>query len=133
PGITVSNLAVVSATQVTATFAIGASAATGPQNVTITTPAGTSGAVSFNITAAPPPTLTGISPNAGAQGASVNVSLSGNNLAGARRSSDRPGITVSNLAVVSATQVTATFAIGASAATGPQNITITTPAGTSGA
>ncbi len=133
PGITVSNLTVVSATQVTATFAIGASAATGPQNVTITTPGGTSAVnpqAVFTINA-PAPTLTAINPNTGAQGTSVNVTLTGTNLTAASAINAGPGITVSNMAVVNATQVTATFAIGASAATGPQNVTITTPGGTS--
>src|SRR5205807_2249684 len=133
-GITVSNLAVVNATQVTAVFTIGGSATTGPQNVTITTPGGTSGVnpqAVFTINAPPQPTLTSISPAAGAQADSVKVTLTGTNLTGASAINAGPGITVSNLVVVTAAQVTATFAIGAGAATGNQNVTIATPGGTS--
>ena len=125
-GITVSNTTVASATQITATFAIAANAATGAQNVTVTTSGGTSGAQPFTVNLAPP-TLTSISPNSGAQGQSVPVTLTGTNfVAGAAIGVSGAGITVSNTTVLSATQITATFAIAANAATGAQNITVTT-------
>jgi hypothetical protein len=132
-GITVSNRTVVSATQITATFAIAANAATGAQNVTVTTPGGTSGAQPFTVNLAPP-TLNSISPNNGVQGQSVPVTLTGTNfVAGATIALSGAGITVSSTTVVSATQITATFAIAANAATGAQNVTVTTSGGTSGA
>mgnify|MGYP003701076193 CR=1 FL=1 len=129
-GIAVSNLTVVSATQVTATFAIGAGAATGPQSVTIQTPGGTSPAVAFTINPGAP-TVTGIAPNAGAQGTAINVSLSGTFLTGVSAINAGAGITVSNVTAVSPAQVTATFTILPNAATGPQNVQITTPGGVS--
>ena len=52
PGVTVSGVAVVSATQITATFTIAANAATGAASVTVTTSGGTSPAVNFTVTAA---------------------------------------------------------------------------------
>ena len=132
-GITVSSTTVVSATQITATFTIAANAATGAQNVTVTTSGGTSGAQSFTVNL-PPPTLTSISPNSGVQGQGVAVTLTGTNfVAGATIGVSGAGITVSNTTVVSATQITATFAIAANAATGAQNVTVTTSGGTSGA
>ena len=110
-GITVSNTTVVSATQITATFTIAGNAATGAQNVTVTTSGGTSGAQAFTVNLAPP-TLTSISPNSGVQGQGVAVTLTGTNfVAGATIGVSGAGITVSNTTVVSATQITATFAI----------------------
>ncbi len=81
-GITVSNVSVVSSTQATATFNIAANAGVGQQNVSVTTAAGTSGNVSFNVTAAVgAPTLTSISPSTGSQGSSVPVTLTGTGFA----------------------------------------------------
>ena len=132
-GITVSNTTVVSATQITATFAIAANAATGAQNVTVTTSGGTSGAQPFTVNLAPP-TLTSISPNNGVQGQGVAVTLTGTNfITGATIGVSGAGITVSNTTVVSATQITATFAIAGNTSTGAQNVTVTTSSGTSGA
>ena len=133
-GITVSSTTVVSATQITATFTIAANAATGAQNITVTTSGGTSGAQTFTVNLLLPPTLTSISPNNGVQGQSVPVTLTGTNfVAGATIGVTGTGITVSNTTVVSATQITATFTIAANAATGAQNVTVTTSGGTSGA
>src|SRR4029077_15915864 len=134
-GITVNNTTVVSTTQITATFTIAANAATGAQNVTVTTSGGTSGAQPFMVNSVGAlPTLTSISPNNGVQGQSVPVTLTGTNfIAGATIGLKGAGITVSNTTVVSTTQITATFTIAANAPTGAQNITVTTSGGTTGA
>src|SRR4029077_1468098 len=132
-GITVSNTTVVSATQITATFTIAGNAATGAQNITVTTSGGTSGAQAFTVNLAPP-TLTSINPNTGVQGQSVAVTLTGTNfVAGATIGLSGAGITVTNTTVLSTTQITATFTIAGSAATGGQNVTVTTSGGTTGA
>src|SRR6202045_256463 len=132
-GITVSNTTVVSVTQITATLTIAGTAATGARNVTVTTSGGTSGAQPFTVNLAPP-TLTSISPNSGVQGQGVAITLTGTNfVAGATVGVSGAGITVSNTTVASATQITATFTIAGNAATGAQNITVTTSGGTSGA
>jgi hypothetical protein len=89
-------------------------------------------AVALQSVSASPPTLSGISPNSGMVGTNVPVTLTGTNLTGATAISAGAGITVSGLAVVNATTVTATFAIAAGATPGAQNVTITTPGGTSG-
>src|SRR3984885_7062633 len=81
-----------------------------------------------------PPTLTSISPNSGVQGQSIPVTLTGTNfVSGTTIAVSGAGITVSSTTVVSATQITATFAIAANAATSAQNITVTTSGDTSGA
>ena len=67
-GITVSNVSVVSSTQVTATFNIAANAGTGGHNVSVTTAAGTSGTTPFTVSAASGlPTLTSVTPSSGAE------------------------------------------------------------------
>jgi hypothetical protein len=124
-GITVSSVTVVSATQITATFTIGGSAALGAANVTVTTSGGASGAQTFTVNP-PAPTLTSVSPASGVQGASVPVTLTGANfVSGATVSTTNTGVTVSNVTVVSATQITAMFTIGGSATPGAANVVVT--------
>ena len=83
--------------------------------------------------APPAPTVSSISPANASVGASVPVTINGTNLNAAVVVSAGPNIKVSNVTVVSATQITATFAISATAATGATNVTVTTAGGTSGA
>src|SRR3989442_11111525 len=94
--------------------------------------AGCSGVASLAPTLLP--TLSSVSPNSGTQGQTVAVTLTGTNFGpGATISVSGTGITASNVTVVSSTQITAMFAIAASAPTGPQNITVTGLAIASGA
>ncbi len=88
------------------------------------------GAVEFasNVNA---PTLTGVSPNSGSRGASVNVTLTGTFLTGTSAVAvSGGGVTVSNIVVVNDTTVTATFGIDSGATLGQRNVSITTPGGT---
>jgi hypothetical protein len=80
-GITASNVVVANSTTITATLTIGTGATTGSHGVTVTTSAGTSGAVTFMVTAPvnPAPTFSAISPASGVQGSSVAVTLTGTN------------------------------------------------------
>ena len=128
--VVVNKVNVVSSTQITATFVIAPNAS-GSGKFTVSTPAGTSNAVSFSATALPP-TLTSISPNSGAAGASVPVSLSGTNfVSGATNVNAGGGITANSVNVINSTQLNATFLIPAGAS-GSVNVSVTTPAGTSG-
>jgi hypothetical protein len=79
------------------------------------------------------PTLSLLNPGGGAQGSSPTVTLTGTNfVAGSSAVTTSNGaITVSGVTVNSATQITATFGIGASAATGAANVTVTTSGGPS--
>jgi hypothetical protein len=138
-GVTVSGVTVVSATSITATFTITATAVLTARNVTVTTGGGTTTAVTFTVTAPPAPTLTSISPASGPRGSSaitptvMVVTLTGTNfITGATVAISGPGVTVSNVTVVSATTITATFSISNSAATNARNVTVTTAGGTSG-
>ena len=78
----------------------------------------------------PAPTITSMTPNTGAVGAAVPVTITGTNLAYDVVINAGPNITVNNITVVSATQLTATFNISATAPTGQANVTVTTPGGT---
>ncbi len=67
---------------------------------------------SINVTLAPVPTLTTIAPASGVQGATAPVTLTGTNfVSGATVAVNNPGIAVSAVNVVSATQITVTFTI----------------------
>jgi hypothetical protein len=131
PGVIVSNIVVASATQITATFAIAANATAGNTNVTVITAGGTSLPATFGITLAAP-SITSITPSSGVQGASVPITINGTNfVSGATVAVANPGVTVSNVVVASAVQITATFAIASGASTGNTNVTVTTSGGTS--
>jgi hypothetical protein len=132
-GVSASNVKVVSSTQITATLNIAATAPAGAHHVTVTTAIGTSGAQTFTVT--PPtvkPTLSTLSPNSGNRGTSVRVTLTGTNFAApATISVASGGITVSNVAIVSATKITATFRVSSTAARQAHTVTVTTHAGAS--
>lgn len=132
-GITVANPVVVNDTTITANFVIASSATVGSQNVTVVTPTGTSNTVSFTIqSAATAPSLSSISPNAGTQGITVPVTITGVNLTGATAVNvTGTGITVTNLVVVNATTITASFVIASNAGVAVQSVTVVTPGGTS--
>jgi len=126
----------VSATQITASFTIGATAATGARSVTATTGAGTSAAQSFTVTASVTgkPTLKSLTPNAGARGATVRVTLTGTNFTTPATVTVQGGaVTVSNVVVVSSTTITATFQVSPTTARRSRNTTVTTKAGVSNA
>jgi hypothetical protein len=136
--IAVSNLVVVNSTTITATFTIPLTTLPGPKTVTVTTPAGTTNGVTFNVTTPPTPTLTSISPNSGVRGTSVPVTITGTNFTS---TGDLliitpffgSGITASNFTVVNSTTITATFGISGTTGTGNRSLTITTLGGTSNA
>ncbi len=131
-GIAVSNIAVVSDATVTATFTIAANATLGARNVTITTPAGTSNAGTFTVVAPPAPTLTSIVPASETRGTSVSVTLTGTNFVTGSTVAATPavaGFTISNVAVVSPTSITATFTSTTATALGNVNIDVVTAGG----
>src|SRR5262249_32976059 len=108
-------------------------AALGADNVTLTTSGGTTAAQTFTVNAPPAPTLTSISASSGVQGTAMNETLTGTNfVSGATVAVSGTGVTVSNLAVVNSTTITATFTVAANAAVGPDAVTVTTIGGTSG-
>jgi hypothetical protein len=126
-GVTVSAFSAVNDTTVTATFTITTGAATGARNVTVTTPAGVTNAVTFTVQG---PTLTSISPVNGNRGTTVPVTLTGTNLTGATAVAIAGGGVTCTGITSTATTVNANCAITAGAGLGARNVTVTTPIGT---
>ena len=81
------------------------------------------------------PTLTGIAPDVGARSVTVTVTLTGTNFAAGNTTVaiSGSGVTVARVNVISPTSLTADFAVSGTAALGARSVTISTPAGTSGA
>ncbi|HMD69816.1 MAG TPA: IPT/TIG domain-containing protein, partial [Bryobacteraceae bacterium] len=71
PGVAAASVCRYSSTQITATFAIAPAAAPGAYNVTVTTSAGTSNAVSFTVIAVP--SIGSVSPTTATGGAQVTI------------------------------------------------------------
>lgn len=88
---------------------------------------------SYNGALLAPPTLSSINPNNGAPGASVPVTLTGTNFGpGAEILVNNTSLAVTNVNIMSTTQITATFVIAANAASGSANVSVLTAGGTSG-
>ena len=129
--VTVTNINVVSDTSVTATFTISPLAARTARSVTVTTPGGTSNAVTFTIVA---PVLNSVAPPSGNRGTSVPVSIGGSGFTAATGVTvSGGGFTVTGFTVVSDTQITATFNIAPGAALGTgHNVQVVVPGGNTG-
>ncbi len=104
-------------------------------NVSVTTPYGTSNAVVVTINPPPRPMLTSITPSGGIRGATLNISLTGTNLAplaGERTLLIVNGdITVGMVNVISSTELRTTFVLSPTAAVGAYGVTVTTLGGVS--
>jgi hypothetical protein len=90
---------------------------------------------SSSVPVNPVPTLTGISPTTGTQGAAVPVTITGTNfVAGATNISiSGSGVTIGNVSVSGPSSLTAVFTISSSASTGNRTVTASTTAGASNA
>jgi hypothetical protein len=123
-GVTVSNVAALNSTTITATFTISASAAISTRTVTVTTSSGTSNSQPFSVLG---PVLSAVTPNTGARGTSVPVTLTGSGLATATGVTiSGSNVTVSNFAVVDDGTVTATFTVGSGAGETARTVKVTT-------
>jgi hypothetical protein len=79
---------------------------------------------------APRPIVVSVAPNIAAPGQTVNVTITGQNTyfnGGTPQVVAGPGITVSNIAVTSATTMTAQLTVAGDAAVGRRSITVTVP------
>jgi len=135
PGITVNTTTVNSATQATVNITIGSGAATGAGNITATNsaPGGGSGTLTngFTVNAPAVPTLTALAPSAAPLNQTQDVVFTGTGfVSGVSSVNVGANITVNTTTVNSPTQITANLTIGAAAATGARNFSVTnTPAG----
>jgi hypothetical protein len=126
-GITVDNYTVASSL-ITATITIAADAVTGPRDVLVTSADGTGlFAGGFSI---PHATMTGVSPNTGNQGETLDVVIAGINLGGATAVTFGNGITTTGFVVYGPGRMTASVVIAASAVSGPRDVSVITPGST---
>ena len=132
-GITVNSCTFNSATQLTANITISSTATVGTRNVTVTNPDSQTGILTngFTVTTAgppPPPSVSSVNPNSGAQGQNLpSVAITGSNFQSGAACSFGAGITVNSCTFNSATQLTASITISSAAAVGSRNVTVTNP------
>ncbi len=136
--ITVNSIVVASDTTVTANLVIPSGAPATARNVAVITSDGTTGTVAFSVTAPAPAALASMTPNNGARGSSVPMTLTGSGFTAATGLTLGGGggggaITVTNFTVVSDSTITVTLVIPANAALGAgHTVRVNSPNGNSG-
>jgi hypothetical protein len=130
PGITVSNLSLVSPTRVTGNLVISATASQGLRETILTVGNQSFAGRLFSVVAAPaaaPATLTSIEPPIGPSGTSLSVTITGQNTSFTAQSvvSLGPGISPGPITVQSPTQLTTTLNIAADAPPGSRILRVT--------
>jgi hypothetical protein len=78
-------------------------------------------------------TVSAVTPNQGTMGTTVPVTIDGTGFVSGATVTAGPGITVGNVAFVSSTRLTASFAIGSSATAGRRDVTVMNPSNSGGA
>jgi IPT/TIG domain len=118
------SFTVVSSTDI---VAVSPAQAAGAHNVNVTTPGGGSAAVAGDVFtyAAPPPTVTSISPTSGPPAGGTKVTITGTNLSGATK------VVFGSVASTSFTVVSSTdiVAVSPAQAAGAHNVRVSTPGG----
>jgi adhesin/invasin len=127
PDITVNNTTVDSPTQITANITIDAAAATGARNFSVTnTPAGGTSADQTFTVENPTATLTSIAPTLGNRTETFDVVFTGTGfIDGVSTVNVGADITINTTTVDGPTQITANITIGAAAATGNRDFSVT--------
>ncbi len=128
-GISVNNFSVVSPNRIEAELSITPGAEIGTRDVLVSTPVGSFiYADGFTVKRALP-VITSIEPNQGRQGEILNLTINGNNFAGASSLNFGDGISVNSFNVLSPNQIAANITVALDAATGVRGISVTTPGG----
>ena len=123
-GLSVSNVKVVSATQMTASLVVASSVIPSSYSLSVSQGGVASAPLPFSVTSTGI-TLATITPSSISAGGTAKITLAGKNFpAGASVSVSGSGITVTGTTVVSATQIIANLAVGASTAIGSRNVTV---------
>ena len=132
-GITVNSTSFTNANQLVANIAIAGGATLGVRTVTVTNPDTQTGSLvgGFTVTAVvlPPPTLTSVTPNGGAQGQTLSTTLVGTNFVSGVLCTFGTGITVNSCTFTSATALTAGVSIAGLASVGARTVTVANPDG----
>ncbi|MDP9341121.1 MAG: IPT/TIG domain-containing protein [Actinomycetota bacterium] len=124
-GVTVVSTTFVSSTKLTVKLKAAASATVGARDVTVSSGGTATCPGCLTIDPAPAPTST--SPNTGARGATMNVTVFGSNFVSGAKATFGAGITVNSTSFVSSGQLTANITIAAGATTGPRTVKVVNP------
>jgi len=136
-GVSTSNLVVATDTSLTASLSVANIAPAGARDVSVTAGGQTSAPLlgGFSVVAPPAPTVAAVTPNSGARGAVVAVTITGTNLDPANPihqvNVSGAGVNVSAVVVVDATTITCTFTVGNLAPQNARDVTVTVGAQTS--
>jgi sugar lactone lactonase YvrE len=137
-GVTIGSVQVTSNTSLTATFVIAANATPGARDVTVANDGGKSATSPFTVAIpaapVPPPTITSIDPASGVRGSSMTITITGTNFdtkPGNTGVSGDAGLSITQIVVSSATSLTGTLSIAATAAVGDHSLKVVTPTGSS--
>ncbi len=129
--ITINSTTVVSSTQMTVNITIGANAALGPRDVSVTNsgPGGGTATLpnAFNVGTSIP-SVTSITPANAMRGQTLDVMVAGSNfIPNATTLNLGNEVTINTLVITSATQLTANITIAAKAVLGPRDVSVTNP------
>jgi Bacterial Ig-like domain/IPT/TIG domain len=129
-GVTVTNVHVVSSTEITAVFTVSSSASVGARTVTVTNTDGQSGGCAGCLTISAGPTISSISPTSRAQGTTDQpFSIVGSAFHGGATVAFSPntGITVGTVDVPSANSISTTITVASDAPTTARDVIVTNP------
>jgi hypothetical protein len=124
-GITVKSVTFISPTSLKAVIDVATNAPVGLRNVVVTDPSAGAGTCVNCFQVNLGPHVTSVSPNSGARGAVVPVTVNGSNFVAGLKANFGAGIVVSNISLVSGNQFTCDLNIGAGAATGFRTVKVT--------
>jgi large repetitive protein len=127
--IKVNSFTVTSDTAITANITIGLRSPAGSRFVGVATPSGKGVMKAAFTVEKNGPVITGISPNQAAQGATVDVTISGSNFTGATGVAFGRGIKVNSFSVTSDTSITANITIGPHSRVGARFVGVKNPSG----
>lgn len=128
---TVNSVSFVSDTQLTVNLTIPYSTATGSYDVRVTNPDGTTGkAAVLTVDSAPPPDVVACTPARGAQGETLNVTVTGSEFQPGSSVAILGGdVTVNSTTFTSASSLVANVSIGGGATTTVRDVMVTNPIG----
>jgi hypothetical protein len=128
-GIEVTGFSSISPMQLSVNLIINADAATGLRDVSVTTPGGSFTQPGSFMVQQELPLITALSINNANQGATLSITISGDNFTGASVVQFGPGISINSFNVMSAGQINANITVAAGAAAGTRDVSVTTPGG----
>jgi hypothetical protein len=125
-GVTVSSVATVGTTRMTAHLSVASNAALGARDVSVTNPGASAGTCSGCLTIDVGPVVTSTSPSSGARGSTETVKVLGANFVNGATVTFNKGVTVNSTTFVSAGEIDINITITATKA-GARSVTVKNP------